>query len=70
MIRILRRASQPRLDVPVPLINECAEPHNGQHDETRNQVSPPADTSDARLPVRRLESLLARRVDELAATGH
>src|SRR5712691_5862734 len=61
--RRLRRASHARLDVPFRLINECADPDNGQRDAARNQIPSPSDTSYARLPLRRLGGVLARRLD-------
>src|SRR5712691_3551313 len=43
--------------------NECADRNHGQRDAARNKVPSPSDTSYARLPLRRLGGVLARRLD-------
>lgn len=65
MIRTRRRASQVRLDGPVSLINECADPRKGQHYAARNQIPSPSDTSYIGLPLRRLEGHFARWLEPL-----
>src|SRR5437879_13559605 len=45
------------------VINECADAEGGQHDAARNKIPSPSDTRYARLPLRRLGGVLARRVD-------
>jgi hypothetical protein len=56
--------SHPRLDVLPCLINECAD-SNGQRHAARNQVHAPSDTGHDRLPVRRLEGHMARRLEQM-----
>jgi hypothetical protein len=64
-----REGTDPRrleLDVPFPLINECAD-NGGQHDAARNQVHATSDAGYDWLPLRRLGSVLARRVEQIPA---
>jgi hypothetical protein len=63
MIRTLR------LDVRVDVINECADRGNGQH-ALGHKVSASSNTSHARLPVRRLGGVLARRLEQARAVVH
>ena|SRR5216684_7163841 len=67
LIRSLRRDFHARLDVSFRLINECADPDNGQHDAARNKISSTADPGNARLPVRRLGGVLAGRMEQTPA---
>jgi len=61
----MQAASIPRLDCAGQRINECAD--SVQHHAARNQVPGPSNTSDARLPLRRLGSVLAGRLDQRSA---
>jgi hypothetical protein len=55
------------LDVGVRLINECADSNKGRHHAARNKVPSPSDTSYDWLPLRRLEGMLARRLEQKPA---